>query len=259
MPTRVFTTADTFTATAQVSHYGPKNLDAKPTWSLADERGQLIAKGEFPAISLETGKVTTVGEIKAPLNGVQAPARLVVTLDAAGTQNSWNIWVYPASQPPAPTNVRVVHEFDEATRKALAAGERVLLFSSQWRSDSTAARLHGSGFPAGQCHRPQPGEMPSTRQFHAHILEYAFVQPDRHPRHPVQPAHPALAQFPTKKRGDWQWADLLGGFSCAYSFQVAGAGMPYVNEIKRVAGEVNDRSKAIVLDEHRPISDPSCR
>ena len=99
MPARVFTMADIFTATAQVSHFGPKNLDAKPEWSITDERGQVIAKGQFPPLNFETGRLATAGEIKAPLDGVKAPARLVVTLNAAGTGNSWDMkmkWIYSA-------------------------------------------------------------------------------------------------------------------------------------------------------------------
>ena len=74
--------------------------------------------------------------IRVPLADVNAPAQLTVRVrlgtDAA-TENSWNIWVYPAQLPPVPPGtepVRVAHALDDETRAALAAGGRVLLFSS---------------------------------------------------------------------------------------------------------------------------------
>jgi hypothetical protein len=57
------------------------------------------------------------------------------------------------------------------------------------------------------------------------------------------PTHPALAEFPTDDHSDWQWADLLGKFTAAESFGVAGA--PF----SAIAGDVFNRSKAILLDD----------
>ena len=244
MPSRVFTTADTFTATAQVSHYAPKNLGAKPRWSIADERGQVIARGKLPALTLETGRVNTVGEIKAALDGVKAPARLVVTLEAAGAQNSWNIWVYPSTQPPAPSNVRIVHAYDQATRDALAAGERVLLFSSP---------KEGLGkVPRWDTPRVEPGRTAVHGSFMPAFWNWQLFNQIGTLGLLCDTKHPALAQFPTEKHSDWQWADLLGRFSGAYSMEIAGASFNYVNDIKRVAREVTNRSKAIVLDDTPP-------
>ena len=246
MPARVFTIADTFTATAQVSHFGPKNLDATPQWSIVDDRGKVIAQGEFPSLNLETGRATTIGEIKAPLTGVTAPTRLVVTLNAAGTSNSWNIWVYPATQPPAPTNVRIVHIFDQATRDALAAGERVLLIPPSSLMGPNILRE-----PSGQIQNAVPGcFMPTfwNMRLFNQIGTLGLL---------CDTTHPALAQFPTEKQSDWQWADLLGRFSGAYSFQRVYAPNSLSNEMKKFSGDVYDRSKAIVLDDtpadFRPI------
>lgn len=88
-----------------------------------------IAGGSLPATVAETGKVSGLGEISAPLRTVGKAARLTLTLKAGGTSNSWNIWVYPARQPETPAGVRIAYEYDRTTRDALARGERVLLFS----------------------------------------------------------------------------------------------------------------------------------
>ena len=71
------------------------------------------------------------------------------------------------------------------------------------------------------------------------------------------PMHPALAEFPTENHSDWQWADLLGHFTAANSFRVAGAPESVASDLERAAGDTGDRSKAIVLNEtpadFRPI------
>ena len=71
------------------------------------------------------------------------------------------------------------------------------------------------------------------------------------------PAHPALADFPTAAHCDWQWAGLVGNFSAANSFKAAGAGESLYERIRQITGDVSDRSKAIILSEtppdYRPI------
>ena len=241
MPARVYSTAESFTATAQVSHFGPKNMEAKPEWSIADERGQVIAKGQLPQLNIEPGRLATLGEIKAPLESVKAPARLVVTLKAAGNENSWNIWVYPATQPPAPTNVRVVHSFDQTTRDALAAGERVVMMPPSKFLGPEIVRE-----ASGPLQNVLPGSfMPTfwSLGLFGQIGTLGLL---------CDPEHPALAQFPTEKHSDWQWADLLGRFSGAYSFHCAWAPNQFATDFKRIAGDVYNRSKVIVLDETPP-------
>ena len=186
MPTRILTTTDTFTAHAEISHFGPANLEATPEWSIADEQGRAIAQGQFPAVTLETGRVTPVGQINASMAAVDAPVRLVFTLRAAGTSNSWYIWVYPATQPSPPAGVLIAHEFGSATRDALAAGGRVVLFSSPTEgviySPSCVLRSGiGARFADGG-----KGQECDPGQLHAGLLESSTLQPDRHTWHLVR-------------------------------------------------------------------------
>jgi hypothetical protein len=252
MPKRVFTTTDTFTAVAQISHFGPKNLPAEPEWSITDERGREIAKGKLPSLTLETGHVTTVDEINADLAGVSAPARLVVTLRAAGTMNTWNIWVYPANQPPPPANVRIAHSFDQATRDALAAGESVLLFSSPKEGLIVPPRAFYGPDSLRVMPPAQPGRNAVMGSFMPTFWNMRLFNQIGTLGLLCDPKHPALAEFPTEKHSDWQWADLLGRFSAAYSMEVAGAPQSYADALFNCAGDVINRSKAIVLDETPP-------
>ena len=240
MPKRVWTTADTFEAQAEVSHYGPQPIESATDWSLTDAQGREVARGTLPVQRLETGRVTVTGMIHATLANVSPPAQLTVHVALAQNptvENTWNVWVYPAQLPPAPPAVqpvRVVHAFDADTRAALAAGERVLLFASPKELRNA---VPGSFMPVFWCARlfKQTGTMG--------IL--------------CDPKHPALAGFPTGAHSDWQWADLLGRFSAADSLRVAGAPPSVYQPMNDAAHDVSGRSKAIILDRtppgYRPI------
>ncbi|MCX5656026.1 MAG: glycoside hydrolase family 2, partial [Planctomycetota bacterium] len=48
MPKRTYTTGETFSAAAEIAHFGPADLkDAAPVWSIKDERGAEVAAGAF--------------------------------------------------------------------------------------------------------------------------------------------------------------------------------------------------------------------
>ncbi len=257
MPRRVYTTADTFTAQAEISHFDPADLEANPDWSMADEHGGIIAEGKLPATKLVSGRLTSLGEISAALSQVAAPARLMVTLRAAGTSNSWNIWVYPATSPPPPANVVIAHQFDQAARDALAAGKRLLLFSSP---------TEGVIYPQRAFYAPASARILPEAREGANAIPGSFTPTCWNLQLFNQigtlgilcdPQHPALAEFPTENHSDWQWADLLGNFSAANSFDAAYAPSTYAKQMRNIAGDVTNRSKAIILNEtpadFRPI------
>jgi hypothetical protein len=259
MPARVYTTADVFDAQAEISHYGPKALAVKPDWSIADEAGGVIAEGKFPAAKLATGRVTALGEIHAALAAVAAPARLVVTLRAGGTSNSWSIWVYPTTTMTTaiPDGVSVVHEYNQATRDLLAAGRSVVLLSSP--TEGVIHPIHTIYGPESLRKFPavQPGTNAIPGSFMPTFWNLQLFNQIGTLGILCDPKSPALAEFPTGNHSDWQWADLLGNFSAANSFPAAGAPESYGEKLKRSAGDVDNRSKAFILDEtpadYRPI------
>ena len=257
MPKRVFSSRETFSATAQLAHYGAKAVEVNPAWKITDGTGRKIAGGKLPAQAVPTGRVATLGDISVPLDGIHAAKRLTVTLSAGGTHNSWHIWVYPPVPETTPANVRVVRSYDQTTRDALAAGERVVLFSSP---------TEGVLYPQ-QTMFPQESiwKLP-TAQSGRNAIPGSFLPVFWNTRLFNQigtlsllcdPRHPALAGFPTDNHSDWQWADLLGNYTAAESFRVAGAPSSFYEPLARCANEVTNRCKAILLDEasaeFRPI------
>lgn len=251
MPKRIFTSDDLFKGEAEIANYGPKAIFVNPQWVITNEQGQIMAQGKLHERKIETGRVQLLGEVAAPFTKVTTPAKLIVTLKAAGTSNSWNIWVYPNTQPVIPQGIHITYAFNQETRNALAAGEKVLLFSSP--KEGLIVRPRNMYAPDSLRYLPvaKPGMNAVPGSFMPVFWNARLFNQIGTLGILCDPTHPALAEFPTDDHSDWQWADLLGKFTAAESFGVAGA--PF----STIAGDVTNRSKAILLDdtpaEYRPI------
>lgn len=190
----VWTANETFSATAQVAHWGAQPLPgAKATWTLRDAQGATVASGDFPAMDLAAGSVTTPGAISVDLSRVSAPQRLNLEIAIAGTRfaNDWNLWVLPsAPAEPAPAAVTVTDKPAEAWG-ALARGGRAVLLAHKL-GDKSNPRL-AAWMPLFWSARFFPGQDRDTLG--------ALVQAQ----------HPALARFPTDRHLDWQWRDVCEG------------------------------------------------
>ena len=192
-PKRTYTTTETFSAKAEVAHFGPTDLKGiQPEWTIRSENGQLIANGSLATLNLVTGKLNELGEINAQLNKATAPGKFTVTVSLKNTSfsNSWDIWVYlPPSLSTLPNNVTVSHRWDEATRNALADGKRVILFPDTLDS---MQYLIGSFLPVFW----------SPIMFHA-IPNTMGITCD--------PRNPLFSLFPTDAYSNWQWWNLIQG------------------------------------------------
>ncbi|HEY5571080.1 MAG TPA: sugar-binding domain-containing protein [Bacteroidales bacterium] len=248
MPKRVWSSKETFTAQAEMAHYGAQAMDISPSWKMTDVKGKVVASGALSGKRVETGRTTSLGSIQTKLSGVSKAQKLIVTVSGAGTSNSWEIWVYPDAPTRIPENVRIVHSFDKTTKEALSKGENVLLLSSpkegiipfnkgMMLSDELRAlpeavpgknAITGSFMPVFWC----------TRLFNQ-IGTMGIL---------CNPKHPVFADFPTEEYSNWQWADLLGHFTAANSLRVAGAPEQICLDMEQAGSDVSDRSKAILLD-----------
>jgi hypothetical protein len=197
-----WTEDQTFTGRVQVAQYGPADLpDAVVRATLADAGGAVLSTTSLPATSLRQGGLNDVGNYSIALGslGIEAPARVTLTLTIAGTgyRNSYPLWIYPGKVDNAPpAGVGLCRSFaDPETREILAKGGKVLLlpeladlphavpggFQTDYWSPmfAEAARKRGIELP--------PGTLG--------IL--------------CDPAHPALAAFPTAFHSNWQWWHLV--------------------------------------------------
>ena len=97
--------------------------------------------------------------------------------------------MYPAGPAPAaPPDVMVSRNWDDATRAALAAGKKAVLFPTR---ANTGQSLSGSFLPVFWSPVWFPTQKPNTMG----IL--------------CDPKHPLFALFPTECHSNWQWYDLI--------------------------------------------------
>lgn len=252
MSKRVLSTEENFTAKAQLSHYGPKAITVRPHWQITDDEGKALAAGSFPPQKIPTGKVVTLGQISIPLGQVKHASRLTAAVSAGGTENSWHIWVFPPATLVVPNNVRVVHAFDGTALAALAAGDRVVLFSSP--TQGVIHPKHEMFAPESVWKLPpvQPGRNAIAGSYMPLFWNLRLFNQIGTLGVLCGPHHPALAGFPTANRSDWQRADLLGNFSPMESFRVAGAPADFCEALGASAHDVTNRSKVFILNETPP-------
>jgi hypothetical protein len=192
----VWTAAETFTAQAEIAHYGREAIpNAVAAWSLTDDRGRVLHHGDFPRATVPLGSVTPLGEIRLPLAEFKTAAHLKLAVNVRGplsgdaAANDWDLWVYPAAvdtQPPP--GVLVTSALDATARARLEQGGRVLLHTPK-----SAGLLPMRFLPIFWSKAWGSGSF-TTQPAAMGVL--------------CDPDHPALARFPTAMYSQWQWWEL---------------------------------------------------
>jgi len=191
-----------FTGKIQIAHYGAidkKDAVVKVTLTGAGEK--VVGAASFAVPEVPTGHVSDVGTFEVDLvsTNLDSAAVMTLTIEIEGTpyRNSYPIWVYPAKvETRAPDGVKITREWLHGDIQAhLEAGGKVLLL-------------------------PDAGKLPRSivGQFQSEFWSPMFAQSSR--RREVldppgtlglmcDPAHPALAHFPTEFHSNWQWWHLV--------------------------------------------------
>jgi hypothetical protein len=191
MSKRTWTTDETFAAAVEVAHYGPEDLQGvSPRWTIRDADGRSLASGQLTKLDVAAGGLRELGRLDVPLARLPAPAKLrvEVSLDGTDLANDWEFWVYPAQiDTAAPADVVVTASWSEA-KETLADGRRVLFLPSL--SSLPKSARTGRFTPVFW----------SPLWFKTQTSTMGTL---------CDPAHPALAQFPTEYHSNWQWWDLV--------------------------------------------------
>lgn len=93
-------------------------------WRLVSDDGSWSRSGELGA-SVGQGDTERIGEIETALDGIRTACRLTLTLETGDHRNRYQLWVYPRETEPA-GEIVITRQLDEATRRKLAEGVRVL-------------------------------------------------------------------------------------------------------------------------------------
>lgn len=198
----VWTNDESLTGKVQIAHYGPVAIEnAVVTANLIDGNDKSLSMVKLPALKLPTGDVTDIGDFNVDLTGLglTVPQQLTLELTIEGTtfRNRYSVWIFPKEiDNTAPENVMVTRNYsDAATQKHLAMGGKVLLMPDLGKLPHSVAGQFQTEFwsPmfAQSARKRKTLEPPGT---------LGFV---------CDPAHPALAKFPTDFHSDWQWWHLV--------------------------------------------------
>ncbi len=192
METCIWTTNETFQADVEMAHFGSAPIrNALPMWTLQYPDGRQAAAGNLAKQDIHIGNGITLGAIRCELKRIKAPTQLILTVSLKGTpyRNHWNIWVYSSEKKVIlPDSIIVTDSLNQETLSALDAGKKVLFLPSLSAVNSDIPASFTTIFWNTQWTRRQP----------PHTLGIL-----------CNPAHPALAEFPTEFHSDWQWWDLV--------------------------------------------------
>ena len=192
LPRMVFQEGDSLEAELLCSHFGARDYrDAAVCWSLRNDTGDCVAEGELSALHIPAGGLSRLGTIRHIFAETGTARRLELRIEIAGSgiRNRWNLFVYPHARPrPDLSGIRVMSGWTPALVAALERGESVWL---RLNPKDIATGLK-TGFSSIFWNTAWTrGQAPHTMG----IL--------------CDPAHPALAAFPTASHSDVQWWSIL--------------------------------------------------
>jgi hypothetical protein len=194
LPKRIFSNRDTLEADVEVAHFGPEiQSDPEIRWKLSSTAGDLVDEGRFEMKELQLDNNQFAGTIRARLDQVAGPEKLILEVFVNQFSNSWDLWVFPEVLPEIDAqDILVTSQLDRAAMEVLENGGEVL-----WSlpAHSLTEEFGGNialGFSSIFWNTSwTQGQAPHTLG----IL--------------CDPGHPALTGFPTEYHSNWQWWDAL--------------------------------------------------
>ncbi|WP_200940800.1 hypothetical protein [Sphingomonas sp. Leaf339] len=198
MKSRVACSGEPFPFTIDVAHFGSEAMEADVEWDIKTTDGVELARGSFAKQAMPLGNAP-LGLAAAPsLTATKAcAARLTITLLRAGqqsVQNDWDLWVYPAITTLSPVSHRILRtdRIDQSVLDHLVQGGDALI-----------------GLPSKTV--ANYPERPVQLGFSSIFWNTLWTegQPPTTLGIMCDPAHAALADFPTDAHSNWQWWHLI--------------------------------------------------
>jgi hypothetical protein len=189
---RCFLNSEKFVAQIEVAHFGEKELEAAGEWRIIDSNRQIPFSGKWAAQKVPLGNIQ-LGKIEVPLRSIPTARKLTLEVNLAEFCNRWDFWVYPAALPELKiADLLVTSEINETVTRHLKQGGSVLF-----------------SLPKGSLAPESGGNI--ALGFSSIFWNTSWT--DKQPPHTLgivcDPAHPALAEFPTEFHSNWQWWDPI--------------------------------------------------
>ncbi len=188
----IFQNDEAFVASIELANYKEPMTDKNVRWNLHDKSGKTLQAGSFAVPTLPIGNCLKVGDVQCSLGDISVPVELEFEVALDNYVNSWNIWVYPTQQPSEQGSVLLAEELNDSVLQQLRDGANVLLSLRKGTLSKAAGGYVGVGFSS---------------------IFWNTAWTHKQPPHTLgilcDPAHPALAEFPTEKVSDYQWQDAM--------------------------------------------------
>ncbi|WP_018612504.1 glycoside hydrolase family 2 [Segetibacter koreensis] len=190
LPKMIYTNNEELLVPIEIAHFGEAPINnITPEWTIKDASGKTLFNGTLAKTTIPVGNGFKLGNIQQALSSLKTATQLVLTVSIGNHQNSWDIFVYPASYPAENNDVVVTQDVDKAMQ-VLNSGGKVLLTIKKGslkpeKGGDVAIGFSSIFWNTAWTH----GQPPTTLG----IL--------------CNPKHPALKNFPTKFYSNWQWWD----------------------------------------------------
>jgi hypothetical protein len=193
LPKMIYLNNETLSIPVEVAQFGAAALNnVTPVWEIKNEAGKVLLKGQLPTTNIPVGNAIQLGTISQSLQTIQRPERVTLTISIGGNQNSWDLFVYPASLPENGQAILVTQQLDAKALETLNKGGKVLLTLKKGSLKADKGGNIAVGFSSIFWNTAWThGQPPHTLG----IL--------------CNPAHPALKEFPTQYHSNWQWWDAM--------------------------------------------------
>jgi hypothetical protein len=215
LPKMVYLNNEVLTAPIEIAQFGPRELiDVTPNWNIKNDAGDVLFKGELERTKISFGNGIKLGVINQPLTLVTKPAKLTLTVSVAGHENSWDIFVYPATLPQVSQEIMVTNTLDNKAIELLNKGGKVLLTLEK-----------------GQLKKDKGGDIAIGFSSIFWNTAWTKSQPPITLGILCNPQHPALKEFPTQSYSNWQWWDAMSHSNAIRLDSVANDLQPIVRVI----------------------------
>ena len=193
LPKMIYLNNEELKVPVEVAQFGAAALNnVTPVWDIKNEAGKVLFKGQLPTTNIPVGNAIALGTINQSLQTVQRPERLTLSISIGANENTWDLFVYPASLPETGANVLVTQQLDAKALETLSNGGKVLLTLKQGSLKADKGGDIAVGFSS---------------------IFWNTAWTNNQPPHTLgilcNPAHPALAAFPTQYHSNWQWWDAM--------------------------------------------------
>jgi hypothetical protein len=193
LPKMIYLNNEELVAPVEIAQFGGSILkNVIPVWQIKDASGQVLFHGKLSKTNIPLGNAIPLGEIRQPLSTVTKASHLVLSVSLAGYENSWDLFVYPASLPDNYKEVLVTPQLDKNAIQTLNKGGKVLLT-----------------FKKGSVKDSKGGEVKIGFSSIFWNTAWTHGQPPTTLGILCNPSHPAFKDFPTQYYSNWQWWDAM--------------------------------------------------